>query len=135
MMASRAELRPVDRLRIALRWLAATAFVLAGLNHFRNPGFYVSIVPPGFPSPEWLVAISGVCEVAGGIGLLIRPLRRFAGWGLIALLIAVFPANIFMAVHPERIPGLNISQWMLWVRLPLQAVMIAWVWFVALSRA
>jgi uncharacterized membrane protein len=118
--------------KVTLCLLAAAFFVAAGLNHFRNPVFYCSIIPPGFPDPKLLVIISGVCEIAGGVGLLIPPLRRVASWGLIALLIAVFPANIYMALAPERIPGLYISHWLLWLRLPLQALLAAWVWFVAL---
>src|ERR1700679_666550 len=87
--------------RVGLRWLAAGFFLLAGINHFLIPGFYQQIVPPGFPSPKTLVIVSGLAEIAGGLGLLIRPMRRMAGWGLILLLIAVFPANIYMAVYPE----------------------------------
>jgi uncharacterized membrane protein len=119
-------------IKVTLRLLASAFFVAAGLNHFRNPVFYCSIIPLGFPDPKLLVVISGICEIAGGVGLLIHPLRRVAGWGLIALLIAVFPANIYMALAPERIPDLHISRWLLWLRLPLQAVLAAWVWFVAL---
>lgn len=123
-----------SRLRTGLRWLAALLFVAAGLNHFRHPTFYRQIIPPGFPDPRLLVAVSGVSEVAGGLGLLVRPLRRAAGWGLIALLVAVFPANLYMALHPERVPDLHVPQWALWLRLPLQPVMIAGVWFIALGR-
>lgn len=106
-------------------------FVGAGVNHFVNPAFYRQIVPPGFPSPSVLVAVSGACEIAGGIGLMIRPLRRAAGWGLAALLVALFPANIYMAASPEKF---SVPAWALWVRLPVQAVLIAWVWHVALAR-
>ena len=116
-----------SRWRIALRGLAAAGFVIAGVLHFVYPAKYQSIIPPRFPSPAALVAISGVAEIAGGLGLLIRPLRRAAQWGLIALLIAVFPANIHMALHPERIPELHVSRWLLWARLPLQGVLIFWV--------
>jgi uncharacterized membrane protein len=126
--------RPIAPRRIwraIARVLTAAFFVLAGANHFANPTFYRSIVPPSFPSPALLVTISGICEIAGGIGLLIRPLRRFAGWGLIALLIAVFPANIFMALHPDAVPGWHIAHWLLWLRLPLQGVFIFWVWYVS----
>ena len=125
---------PEDRKRSVLRWLAAVLFIVAGLNHFVNPTFYCSIIPPGLPNPALLVAISGVCEIAGGLALLVRRLRRLAGWGLIALLVAVFPANVYMAIHPDRVQGLNVPQWLLWVRLPLQAVLIAWVAFVALGK-
>jgi len=123
--------QPSGYLRIALRWIAAIAFALAGINHFVNPAFYEQIIPPAFPAPTMLVAVSGVCEIAGGIGLLIAPLRRSAGWGLIALLVAVFPANIYMAMHPERFIGMGSGRWLLWLRLPLQFVFIAWIWFAA----
>jgi uncharacterized membrane protein len=120
--------------KITLRALAAAFFVVAGLNHFHNPKFYRSIIPPEFPDPKLLVIVSGVCEIAGGVGLLVRPLRQAAGWGLIALLIAVFPANIFMALSPDRFPELHLSRWMLWLRLPMQGVLIVWIWFVALGQ-
>ena len=107
--------------------MLAVIFVLAGINHFVMPGMYQKIIPPGFPSPAVLVAVSGICEIAGGIGVLIPSLRRAAGLGLIALLICVFPANIYMAIHPEIF---HISPWLLWARLPLQALLIAWVWSV-----
>jgi uncharacterized membrane protein len=119
--------------RTAHRWLAAIFFVVAGANHFLKPQFYRQIVPPSFPSPAMLVIVSGICEIVGGIGLLIRPLRRAAGWGLIALLLCVFPANLYMAIHPQRIADLHISRWLLWLRLPLQGLLIAWVWFVSLA--
>lgn len=105
-------------------------FVLAGANHFAHPALYVRIVPPSFPDPALLVAVSGVCEIAGGMGLLVRRLRVAAGWGLVALLIAVFPANLHMARHPAA-SGISIPEWMLLLRLPLQGVLIVWVWFVS----
>ena len=120
-------------LRVALRWLIALCFIAAGVNHFLKPGMYRQIVPPMFPTPAALVAISGVAEIVGGLGLLIRPLRRAAGWGLILLLIAVFPANVYMAVSHDRIPGWNVPPLLLWLRLPLQAVLIVWVWWVSLA--
>lgn len=119
-----------DGKRNGLRWLAAVFFVLAGINHFVMPGFYAQIVPPGFPSPKTLVIVSGLAEMAAGLGLMIRNTRRAAGWGLLALLVAVFPANIYMAIDPE---GFGISPWILWVRLPMQGLFAYWVWIVALS--
>src|SRR5436190_639283 len=83
-------------LRAVLRWLAAAFFVAVGVKHFLNPVFFRQIVPPALPHPALLVVVSGVCEIAGGVGLLFRRLRRAAGWGLIALLVAVFPANVYM---------------------------------------
>ena len=123
-----------DRVRPALRLAAALLFITGGANHFRSPGFYRRIIPPQFPNPPLLVAVSGVCEIAGGLGLLIARLRRAAGWGLIALLVAVFPANLYMALHPERFPDLHLPRWAFRARLPLQPVLAAWVWLVARDR-
>lgn len=120
-----------ERRRARLRIAAAVLFVGAGVNHFVHPAFYRAIVPPGLPSPAALVAISGGCEIAGGVGLLLPPLRRAAGWGLIALLVAVFPANIFMATSAKQF---DVPAWALWARLPAQAVLLAWVWYAALAR-
>jgi uncharacterized membrane protein len=122
----------VELTRTVLRGLAAIFFFVAGTFHFLKPELYLEIMPPYFPAPQLLVAISGIAEIAGGIGLLVRPVRRAAGWGLIALLIAVFPANIYMVQHPALF---HFASWILWVRLPLQVVFIGWVWFVALQRS
>jgi uncharacterized membrane protein len=121
---------------VALRWVLACFFILAGINHFAHPQFYLAIIPPALPAPERLNQLSGLCEVLGGLGVLVPATRRFSGWGLLALLIAVFPANIQMAAHPSmELPAW--VQWVrpLWVRVPLQLVFIAWVWWVALSHA
>lgn len=120
----------LELMRTVLRGLAAILFVVAGLLHFLKPELYLAIVPPYFPEPQALVVMSGVVEIAGGIGLCLRPLRRAAGWGLIALLIAVFPANLYMAQHPEQF---HLAVGFLWARLPLQGVFIAWVWFAAIQ--
>jgi uncharacterized membrane protein len=112
------------------RWILGVLFVVAGALHFMKPHTYQRIVPPGFPDPSLLVVVSGVCEIAGGLGVLNRRLRRPAGWGLIALLIAVFPANIYMAFEPRKFP--SIPTWLLWIRLPLQGVLIAWVYAAAI---
>ncbi len=119
----------VMTIHVVLRWLAGLFFCLAGINHFLKPDFYEQLVPPLLPSPNILVIVSGIAEIAGGLGLLIPSMRRLAGWGLIALLIAVFPANIYMVVHPERF---GIAPWLLWTRLPLQVAFVVWVWWVAL---
>ena len=113
-----------------LRWLAACFFTVAGLNHFHMPDVYLSIIPPYLPWPRELVAISGVAEVLGGIGILIPPVRRLAAWGLIALLLAVLPANVQMALHGFR----NLPAWALWLRLPFQAVFIAWIYACCLAK-
>jgi uncharacterized membrane protein len=109
--------------------LLALFFVAAGANHFVHPGFYLRIVPGYLPAHALLVAISGVCEFLGGIGVLIPRTRRLAGIGLIALLIAVFPANVQMAQHPELYADIG-NALAFYIRLPLQLAVIAWVWWV-----
>ena len=87
---------------------------------------YEQIVPPQLgPAPE-LVAISGIAEIAGGLGLMIPRTRRAAGVGLIVLLVAVWPANIYMALEADRFAA-AAPAWVLWARVPLQIVMIWWV--------
>jgi len=109
-------------------------FILAGANHFVHDGFYARIVPAWLPAAGWLVAISGACEILGGIGVLWARTRRLAGIGLIALLVAVFPANIEMAQHPLRYADIAAPA-ILYARLPLQLLLIAWVWWTCLVKA
>ncbi|HEV2820876.1 MAG TPA: hypothetical protein VGW11_10240 [Solirubrobacteraceae bacterium] len=99
---------------------------MAGLLHFVRPGTYESIMPDELPAQRELVYASGLAEMAGGLGLLDPRTRRWAGWWLIATLIAVFPANVHMAVRAERYP--QFPPPLLWARLPLQLVVIAAVW-------
>lgn len=108
------------------RAIIGGVFVIAGLNHFRRPAMYTSIMPPYLPEPELLVALSGYAEVALGAAVVVPRLSRWSGWGLIALLVAVFPANLNMALNPARYAA--IPAWLLWLRLPLQAALIAWVY-------
>lgn len=123
--------------RLSLRrswWLRAplaALFVGTGTLHFTDPEPFVAIVPAALPAPRALVHASGIAELVGGVGLLHRRTLRPAGWWLIATLLAVFPANIGMALQPERHPG--IPAWVLWMRLPLQAVLIGWVHQAALA--
>ena len=99
-------------------------FIYFGIDHFINPEFYLSIMPPAFPLHVEAVYISGFFEILGGITILIAPLRKIAGWGLVALLICVYPANIYMAITPEAFP--EISRGLLYFRLPLQFLFIYW---------
>ena len=114
-------------LKQVLKWVLGVSFVLAGLNHFRRTEFYVSIMPPYLPWHLELVYLSGLCEVALGALLLVPRYTPLAAWGLIALLIAVFPANVHMALHPEVDP--RFAPVFLWARLPLQGVLIAWAYW------
>jgi uncharacterized membrane protein len=106
---------------------AAIFFVAAGCLHFAKPAPYIKIVPPWLPWPAQLVAVSGFFEILGGLGLLIPSFRRAAAWGLVSLLIAVFPANLYMAASPAAVGASSIPKALLWVRLPLQAGFIWWV--------
>ncbi len=111
--------------------LAAVLFVSAGILHFTRSEFFVKIVPRYIPEPLAMVYLSGVCEVLGGIGLLVPMTRRLAGWGLVALLIAVFPANLYMATNPVEAGAAGVSAAIRWGRLPLQPLLIAWVLWVS----
>lgn len=110
-------------MRIAILRLLAGFFVLAGANHFMNKGWYLRIMPPWVPYPHGAVFASGAAEMILGAALLHRRTRRGAGWGLAALLLAIFPANLEMALHPERFPAFR--PWVLWARLPVQFLLIA----------
>lgn len=117
--------------RKAARWLLALFFVIAGANHFLNEGWYLRIMPAWIPL-EWhaaLVRLSGAGEMALGAALLPQPTRGPARWGLAALLLAIFPANVEMAAHPERFRAFKPA--ILWARLPLQFLLIALVWWAA----
>ena len=118
-------------MRLSQRLLAGF-FTFAGVMHFVIPKSYEATVPPQSPvPPKEAVSISGVAEIAGGLAVLDERSRPFARWWLLGLLAAVFPANIYMAVKPEEIRGLDtekVKPWMLWARLPLQFLMMVWVW-------
>ncbi|MES2423217.1 MAG: DoxX family protein [Pseudomonadota bacterium] len=115
------------RLKNFARIALGIFFIAAGLNHFINPAFYLAIMPPWLPWHEALVAASGVAEMAFGAMVLVRRFALLGGWGLIALCIAVFPANLHMALNPSLFP--QFPSIALWLRLPLQIVAIAWIWW------
>jgi uncharacterized membrane protein len=111
------------------RLLLGAFFLVAGSLHFLKPKPYVATVPDVLPRKLEIVYASGVAEIAGGAGLMHPRTRRAAGWWLIATLIAVFPANVNMAVNAERFR--SVPEPLLWARLPVQGLLIAWVWRVA----
>jgi uncharacterized membrane protein len=108
-------------------YLIGLLFIAAGALHFVVPKWYEAIVPPYLPSPKALVAMSGIFEVLGGLGVVVPATRRFSGWGLVALLLAVFPANLYMATDSERFRSLAPA-WSLYARLPLQFLLIWWIY-------
>jgi uncharacterized membrane protein len=116
-------------MKSGLKLLLAIFMVTAGVLHFATPDPFVKIVPDYLPYPLALVYISGFFEILGGVGLLVPPVSQAAAWGLIALFIAVFPANINMAMNQIDLDGIPNIPWLYWARLPLQAVLIAWAWW------
>lgn len=118
----------MTRIKSIARGLLAISMTAIGTLHFISPEPFIQIVPSFLPQPRWLVYISGACEIAGGIGLLVPRVRKPAAWGLIALYLAVFPANINMAVTNMPVGGQQYPL-LLWLRLPFQALFIAWAWW------
>jgi uncharacterized membrane protein len=110
-------------------------FVVAGVLHFVIPGFYLAMMPPWLPAHALLVQLSGVAEIAGGIGVVRARTQRAAAWGLIALLVAVFPANIQMLLNAIDAHAATTSVVALVVRLAFQPLLIWWVWRTALVKA
>lgn len=119
------------RARAIARCVLGVFFVLAGVNHFVNTAFYVAIMPPWLPWHLELVWLSGVAEVLLGAMVLFRRTQVLGGWGLVALCMAVFPANIHMALNPALFP--QFAPVLLWLRLPLQLLALGWIWWSTLS--
>jgi len=119
----------MSTIKLVLLYAMCAAYVLAGIGHFKNPKMYLQIMPHYIPYPEAMVAISGVAEIILGLGLFFPLTRGVSAYGVIALLVAVFPANIYML----QLGGarFGMANWLLWVRLPLQFVLIAWAaWYI-----
>ncbi|MEF8806666.1 DoxX family protein [Natronomonas sp.] len=122
------------RLKLPLCYAMGGIYIIAGIMHFVVPESYVQIVPPYLPAPLALVYLSGIAEAALGLGVLHPRTRPYAAWGLIALLIAIFPANVYMATSGVVIEGASApirdpSSLARWARLPMQVVLIAWAWW------
>jgi uncharacterized membrane protein len=116
---------PRTILKILGKWVFAALFVVGGVGHFIATDIYMKIIPPYLPYHRALVLLSGVFEVALGIMLLVPRTSRLAAWCLIALLVAIFPANVFMSQHPEQF---HLSPTLLLLRLPLQGLLILWAY-------
>jgi uncharacterized membrane protein len=113
---------------LAFRYVLAAIMVFIGVGHFIAPKGFERIVPEWLPAPRALVYVSGVFEILGGIGLLVPLTRPWAAWGLIALYVAVFPANVNQAIHRLPLGRMQVPAWALWARLPFQIVFIAWAY-------
>jgi uncharacterized membrane protein len=132
--------RPVEVTGAESLWIrgsrlaCGTFFVGAGVLHFARPQTFEQIVPPGFGDPHALVLVSGAAEIIGGLSLARRDARWFSRWWLIALLVGVFPANVYMAVDPGATGTFGLPRSALWARLPLQGVGIWWLWTVTRDK-
>ena len=118
-------------MKTVLRWLLTIFMVAAGANHFIHPAPYLGMMPAEIPA-SWhlaLVYASGVAEILGGLGLVLPATRRWAAWGLVVLYVAIFPANVNMAIHRLPLGTSEVPAWALWARLPLQLVLIVWAWW------
>lgn len=112
-------------MRLISVYLMGLFYVAAGIYHFVNPQVYERMISSFLPFTYTLVILSGIAEIALGIGVWFSPTRKYAAWGIAALLVAIFPANVNMALHAEE---WEISQTILWMRLPLQLLFIYWAY-------
>jgi len=111
--------------KTVLRYLLSAMMIAAGTLHLVQPEMFIQIVPKYLPAHRTLVLLSGFFEILGGLGLLVPRVRKLSAWGLVALFIAVFPANVNMAVHKIY----TDNPWILWGRLPFQGVLVAWAYW------
>lgn len=125
---------PFARRKRSLGRVMGAIYALAGVTHFLAPESFARVVPPGFPRPRALVYLSGIAELALGLGMQFDRTRRASAWGLVALLVAVFPANVYMATDdvaaefaPDRLA--DVARAAAWARLPVQAVLVLWAWW------
>ncbi len=116
----------MNRIKVVSKFVLSGFMVAAGTMHFVNPAFFLKIMPPYLPLHDELVMLSGVCEVVLGIMLLAPPYTSLAAWGIVALLIAVFPANLYLYQHQDLLPASPVVHLL---RLPLQAIFILWAYW------
>jgi uncharacterized membrane protein len=125
----------MSRAKTVLLYVMAAFYVFAGYNHLANPEFYLAIMPPNLPEPELLNILSGLAEIVLGVFLLDPRTRALAAWGTIALLVAVFPANVYAATANVGADGPGTGAGLgNWIRLPFQIVFIAWAWWYTLPE-
>ena len=120
----------MSRTKRILMWVMAAFYIFGGFNHLMNPEFYLRIMPPNLPNPEWLNVLSGLAEIVLGVYLLEPRTRVYAAWGIIALLVAVFPANLYVAFENVGTDGPGSGAGAAgYIRLPFQALFVVWAWW------
>ena len=130
-LAAKIGLNPLKQFRDNARLATGIAFIFTGVSHFIIPEKFMEMMPPFLPMPLFLIYLSGVFEILGGIGLIISKTRKIAAIGLIVLLLAIFPANIYVALNNIQLGGFMNYAVYQWLRLPMQFVLIAWGWWCA----
>jgi len=130
-LAAKFGLNPQKNFKDNARAATGIAFIFTGVSHFVIPEKFMEMMPPFLPSPVFLIYLSGIFEILGGIGLMISKTGYLAAIGLILLLLAVFPANIYVALSNAQLGGFMNYAVYQWLRLPMQFVLIGWVWWCA----
>ena len=125
--ASKIGINPVKNLKDNARIATGLTFIFTGTTHFLIPDKYLEMMPPFIPAQLLMIYLSGFFEILGGIGLMISKTKHWAAYGLIALLLAVFPANIYVAVNNVQLGGFMSYSFYQWLRLPMQFVLIWWI--------
>ena len=120
-----------EQVRRYARYALSLSMVWVGITHFTRLDFFMAIVPPWLPEPVLLIYVSGFFEILGGLGLLVEGARRFAGYGLVALYVAVYPVNIYMLTEGVFPPGVPQERWLLYARMPFQLLFILWALWAA----
>lgn len=131
--AARIGINPVKSFQDNARIATGLTFVFTGATHFLMPGKFLEMMPPFVPAPLLMVYLSGIFEILGGAALILPTTKRLAAYGLIALLIAVFPANIYVALNNVQLGGFMNYPLYQWLRLPMQFVLIYWIWWTAVK--
>jgi uncharacterized membrane protein len=117
-----------------LRWLATIFFTVSGSAHFVIPEFFRAMMPPFIPFQDFFIVLTGIAEIAGAIGIQVPRYRKLAGQLMIVLLVAIFPANIYVAIAQPVLPNMDYSPLSMWLRLLLQPLFIAWMWLVSVKH-
>jgi uncharacterized membrane protein len=117
----------MTQLKAVSKYVLGILYILAGVNHFLSPNLYLQIMPPYLHWHLFLVYLSGVFEILFGALVLIPRWTKVGAWGIILVLVAVFPANLHMALNAEDFSF--IPAFFLWLRLPFQVVLIAWAYW------
>jgi len=125
--AARTGLNPHKHFRDNARIATGIAFIFTGISHFLMPAKFMEMMPSFLPAPVFLIYLSGFFEILGGVGLIVSRTKRLAAGGLILLLLAVFPANIYVALNNVQLGGFMSYAIYQWLRLPMQFVLIGWV--------